>query len=62
MQLVTNGGPINSTETVVLSIYKQGFIKNNMGYASALAFILFAIILVTSTVQLRLQGEDTSYE
>ncbi len=62
MQLVTNGGPINSTETVVLSIYKQGFIKNNMGYASALAFILFAIILVISAVQLRLQGEDTSYE
>lgn len=62
MQLVTNGGPINSTETVVLSIYKHGFVKNNMGYASALAFVLFAIILIISTIQLKLQGEDISYE
>lgn len=62
MQLVTNGGPINSTETVVLSIYKHGFVKNNMGYASALAFVLFAIILIISTIQLKLQGDDISYE
>lgn len=62
MQLVTNGGPIKSTETVVLSIYKHGFVKNNMGYASALAFVLFGIILMITIVQLRLQGEDVSYE
>ena len=62
MQLVTNGGPISSTETVVLSIYKHGFIKNNMGYASALAFILFGIILLIAAIQLKLQGEDISYE
>lgn len=62
MQLVTNGGPISSTETVVLSIYKHGFVKNNMGYASALAFILFGIILLIAAIQLKLQGEDISYE
>ncbi len=62
MQLVTDGGPISSTETVVLSIYKHGFVKNNMGYASALAFILFGIILLIAAIQLKLQGEDISYE
>lgn len=62
MQLVTNGGPISSTETVVLSIYKHGFVKNNMGYASSLAFILFGIILLIAAIQLKLQGEDISYE
>ncbi len=62
MQLVTNGGPIKSTETVVLSIYKHGFVKNNMGYASALAFVLFGIILLITIIQLKLQGEDISYE
>lgn len=62
MQLVTNGGPVGSTETVVLSIYKYGFIKNEMGYASALAFILFIVILVFTLIQLKIQGGDITYD
>lgn len=62
MQLVTNGGPMKSTETVVLSIYKNGFIHNDMGYASALAFILFAVIFVLTLIQFKIQGEDGGYE
>lgn len=62
MQLVTNGGPLNSTETVVLTIYKEGFVYNDMGFASAMAFILFAVILVMTSIQFKLQGEEVSYE
>ena len=62
MQLVTNGGPWGATETVVLSIYKNGFVYNYMGYATAMAFILFMVIMLITLLQFRLEGEGVSYE
>lgn len=52
--VMTQGGPANSTEVSVLYIYKQGFQFLNMGYASALAFVLFLIIFCLSLFQLKL--------
>ena len=46
------GGPVNSTLSVVLLMYKQGFRYWNMGYAAALAFVLFAVILGVTALQL----------
>lgn len=54
VQVMTKGGPANATEVSVLYIYKQSFQLLNMGYASALAFVLFLIIFVLSILQLRL--------
>ncbi len=48
------GGPLNSTTTVVLEVYKEGFASFNMGYAAALTVVLFVIILIITVVQLRL--------
>lgn len=48
-----SGGPLNSTTTVVLRVYREAFSSNNMGYASALTVVLFGIILVVTVVQLR---------
>lgn len=50
----TGGGPANSTMTAVLYMYDTAFKFSRMGRASAMAFILFAIILVITFVQLRL--------
>ena len=50
----TGGGPANRTMTVVLHMYNTAFKFSRMGRASAMAFILFAIILVITLIQLRL--------
>lgn len=53
--VATNGGPLDSTLFLVLYIYRQAFEFFNMGYAAALAWVLFAIILVLTLVLLRSQ-------
>jgi multiple sugar transport system permease protein len=49
------GGPLNATLSVGLLMYKQGFRWWNMGYAAAIAFVLFLVILAVSAVQFALQ-------
>jgi len=49
--ILTNGGPANATNTLIMMIYQNGFQFFKMGYASAIAYILFAIILVITVVQ-----------
>ncbi|KPU26878.1 sugar ABC transporter permease [Caloranaerobacter sp. TR13] len=53
-----NGGPLDSTMTVVLYLYRTGFREFKMGYASAIAFILFVIIFVLTLIQKKLFGEE----
>ncbi|MDR6227158.1 carbohydrate ABC transporter permease [Desmospora profundinema] len=53
------GGPLDSTLTVVLYLYNVAFKDFEMGYASAIAFFLFAVILVLTLVQRRFFGEET---
>ncbi|MBI3960421.1 MAG: sugar ABC transporter permease, partial [Chloroflexi bacterium] len=47
------GGPLKSTTTVVLEVYREGFSSYNMGYAGALTVILFFVILLITVVQLK---------
>ena len=47
-----SGGPLNSTTTVVLRVYREGFQSFNMGYASSLTVMLFAMILGVTIIQL----------
>jgi multiple sugar transport system permease protein len=54
--VLTEGGPANSTVTMVYYIYNRGFGSLEMGYASALSFVLFLIILVFSLVNARLSN------
>lgn len=53
--VATDGGPLDATLFLVLYIYRQAFQFLNMGYASALAWILFAIILVLTLIVVRSQ-------
>jgi len=55
--VMTQGGPANSTLSLVLLMYQEGFRWWNMGYASAVAFALFAIILTVTLLQLRLRRD-----
>lgn len=53
--VMTKGGPLNSTISVVLHMYNQGFKFFRMGYASAIGYILFGIIVVFTILQIKLQ-------
>lgn len=48
---MTGGGPGTATITMVMSIYQSGFKQYKMGYASALAFVLFLIVIFISFIQ-----------
>jgi ABC-type sugar transport system permease subunit len=52
--VMTGGGPLFATETLVTYLYARGFVDFRIGYASAIAWILFLLILVASMLQLRL--------
>ncbi len=56
--VMTQGGPANRTLSVVLLMYEEGFRWWNMGYASAAAFVLFALILAATLLQLKLRRVD----
>ena len=49
------GGPLNATLSVGLLMYKNGFRWWNMGYAAAIAFVLFLVVLGLTAVQFKLQ-------
>lgn len=53
--LMTQGGPLDSTNVLVYSIYKNAFEYFNVGKASAMAYVLFVIILVLTLVQWNLR-------
>lgn len=60
--IATGGGPVNATLFYVLYIYRQGFESFAMGYASGLAWILFLIILVITSIQFYLSSRWVYYE
>ena len=55
--VMTQGGPLKSTTSVVLLMYEEGFRWWRMGLAAALAFVLFVIMLIGTMLQVRLQKE-----
>lgn len=60
--VMTKGGPAFSTTTAVMYIYQQAFKFQEMGYASALSWILFLCIFAVTLVQLLLQKRWVHYE
>jgi len=59
--VMTQGGPNYATYTMVLYIFFSGFQWFRMGYASALAYMLFAIILILTLLQVRLEKRWVHY-
>ncbi|HUP46686.1 MAG TPA: sugar ABC transporter permease [Thermoanaerobaculia bacterium] len=57
--MTPEGGPLNSTLSVVMLMYREGFRWWSMGYAAAIAFVLFLIIAAVSVIQLRMRRSET---
>jgi len=53
--VMTQGGPLRATTTVVMMMYEEGFRWWRMGVGAAIAFVLFIIMLIGTAIQLRLQ-------
>jgi multiple sugar transport system permease protein len=56
--VMTGGGPLDSTLSVSMYVYQQGFQFLNLGYASAVAYALFVAIVVLAFIQFRLLRSD----
>jgi multiple sugar transport system permease protein len=56
--LMTRGGPENGTLVLAFYIYEQAFKFFNIGYASALALIMFVVVMTLTTAQLVLRRRD----
>lgn len=52
--VLTGGGPGDATRTIVMYLYQEGFQAFNLGYASAIALLLFGIVLALTVIQFRI--------
>ena len=55
------GGPLNSTRVLVYHLYSIAFRNLDMGYGSAIAFILFAILLIVTVLQFKVVQQKVEY-
>lgn len=62
IQIMTRGGPGTSTHVLVYYIYTAAFTFYRMGYASAISWVLFVILLIVTLVQWRGQQKWVSYD
>ena len=60
--IATKGGPVDSTLFYVLYLYHHGFQNFKMGFASSMAWILFAVIVIFTLVQFRISRSWVYYE
>ncbi|MFB9276336.1 carbohydrate ABC transporter permease [Cohnella cellulosilytica] len=60
--VITNGGPLNSTYLYAMKLYDEGFKFFKMGYASALSWVLFLIILGFTALTFKSSASWTHYE
>jgi multiple sugar transport system permease protein len=56
--VMTQGGPLNKTLSVVQYMYQEGFRWWNMGYSASIAFVLFIIIFAGTMIQLKVQKQS----
>ena len=57
--LITQGSPGTATRTAIMYIADQGLVQNQMGAATAMSYVLFAILAVVSVLNFRLQRDNT---
>ncbi|WP_416212715.1 carbohydrate ABC transporter permease [Paenibacillus donghaensis] len=62
IHILTRGGPINSTNVIVYSIYQDAFVNFRFGIGSAQALILFVIILLLTVLQFKVLEKKVHYQ
>ena len=62
IDILTKGGPIQSTNLVVYSIYKEAFINYQFGTASAQAIVLFVVVLIVTILQFKYGERKVHYQ
>lgn len=60
--VITNGGPLKSTYVMGLKLYKEAFTNFKMGYASAISWVMFLIIMVITLLLFRFSSAWVSYD
>jgi len=53
IKVMTDGGPVDATVTLIYYLYQEGFVGFNAGRAAVAAVVLFVLMLVVTVVQLR---------
>ncbi len=61
VQLLTQGGPLDVTNTMVRVMYKQGFTQGKVGVGAAAAVVFFLVVLLVSYVQRKLVKEERAF-
>jgi len=56
--MLTAGGPLNSTLSIVLYLYRQGFRFFKLGYASSIAFVLAIMLFALTYIQMRYRRSE----
>jgi multiple sugar transport system permease protein len=59
--VMTHGGPFFSTNGIVYYIYQNGFQYNDMGYASAMSFLVLILLVIISGIQFKMLHSDVEY-
>jgi multiple sugar transport system permease protein len=59
--VMTGGGPANASNVYVYQIYREAFGYQRFGYASALAVVLFILLMLFTYIQTRLKDRWVSY-
>jgi len=59
--IMTQGGPGNATNTVVMTLYEAGFENLKFGYASAISVFLFVAVLALTALQFRISRRWVYY-
>jgi sn-glycerol 3-phosphate transport system permease protein len=61
IHVMTRGGPLDGTKTMVYQVYEEGFVRFRVGLASAVATVLFLVMLVVTLAQVRLVERRVNY-
>jgi multiple sugar transport system permease protein/sn-glycerol 3-phosphate transport system permease protein len=61
IQVMTEGGPVDATNTLIYYTYEQGFVAFNAGRAAAASLILFVVMLAVTLIQLRYAERKVHY-
>ena len=61
IQAMTQGGPLSSTTTVMYQVYLESFVNGRAGYASAIATVLFVVLIAITAIQMRFVEKKVHY-